>query len=226
MKKLNFKLNNNPVEISFNKVYVIGYSGRNMKKTQEHIDELEKELGVAPPKYIPTIFQCSKENVTQDSNLKFIGENTSGEAEYVILVQDKKLYIGLGSDHTDRKLESISVPKSKQVCLKPIADEIWEYEILKDHWDEIELKSYITIDGKETEYQVGSLKDILPVDKILNELENRAGNINNSIIFSGTVPLKDGFKFGNKFRAEMVDKKLNKKIEFSYEINVISEEEI
>lgn len=225
MKKLIFKLNDETIEFSFDKVFIIGYSGRDLNKTQIHIDELEKELGVAPPKYIPTIFECSKEIVTQNKKLKFIGDRTSGECEYIIIKNNNNIYISLGSDHTDRKLESVSVPKSKQVCLKPIANEVWEYEKIKNHWDQIELKSFVTINDEESEYQLGSLADILPVERILEELEKRVDSINNSIIFSGTVPLVSSFKYGEKFRVEMIDKVLGNKIHFSYDIDVISEEE-
>jgi len=45
------------------------------------------------------------------------------------------------------------------------------------------------------------------------------------VIFSGTVPVKDGFRFGSKFRYEMEDKKLNRKLSSEYEVDVISEEE-
>jgi len=219
-----FNLDGKVIEFGYDKVYIIGYAGRDIKKTQEHIDELEKELGVKPPKKIPTIFECSKELVTQNTDLRFVDEMTSGECEYVILKKDNSIYIALGSDHTDRKLESVSVPKSKQVCLKPISKDIWNYNHIKDHWDDIELKSYVIVDDKEIEYQAGTLKDILPVETILNELENRIGNIDNAIIFSGTVPLKNNFAYGTKFRAEMIDKKLNKIIDLNYKISVISEE--
>jgi len=225
MKTLNFELNRKNVEFEFDKVFVIGYAGRDMAKTQEHIDELERELGVAPPKKIPTIFEVSKEIVTQNSDLKFVGNQTSGEVEYIILIKDGKIFITLGSDHTDRGLESVSIFKSKQVCLKPIAKSIWDYEDIKDHWDSIILKSSQIVDGKEIEYQNDTLASILPVEKIIEELKERVGDIENSVIYSGTVPLLGSFEYGSKFISEMVDEKLGKTIKLNYEVNVIPEEE-
>lgn len=110
-------------------------------------------------------------------------------------------------------------------CAKPICDTVWEYEDVKDHWDEIELHSWQTLDGTEVLYQEGTLADILPVETILKELDERVGGIDNCVIFSGTVPVKDGFRFGSKFRYEMEDKKLNRKLSSEYEVDVISEEE-
>jgi len=216
---------NEELNLTFDELLVIGYAGRNIEKTMEHIKELEEQLGVPAPKQIPTIFECSHEILTQEKDIKFIGNKTSGEVEYIIVLVDGKPYIGLGSDHTDRELESVSVLKSKQVCPKPISTDLWDYDEVKDHWDQIKLVSYQTINDEIIQYQDGSLADILPVEKILSELSERVGEIRNSIIYSGTVPLKNGFKYGNKFRCEMVDNVLSRKLELEYNINVISEEE-
>lgn len=180
---------------------------------------------VPAPKRIPTIFQCGNYTLTQEKDLHFVGEKTCGEVEYVIIIKNGKRYIGVGSDHTDRALESASVPKSKQACAKPIAVQVWDYEDMKDHWDGIKLRSYQTVDGKEIAYQDGTLADILPPDLILKELDERVGGIDNVVIFSGTVPLLNGFTFGTNFRYEMVDEVLNRKITSDYNVIAISEEE-
>ena len=222
LKKLSGEEN---VNIDFDQLLVIGFAGRNIEKTMEHIRELEEQLGVPAPKQIPTIFECSLELLTQGKDIKFVGNKTSGEVEYIIVKSGEKIYIGLGSDHTDRELESVSIPKAKQVSPKPIAGELWDYEEVKDHWDQIKLVSYQTINGEEVKYQDGTLADILPVEKILSVLTERVGHIDNSIIYSGTVPVLDGFKYGDNFRSLMIDEALNRSIEFNYDVNVISEEE-
>lgn len=213
------------LNMPYQNLFAIGYAGRNIEKTLEHIRELEVELGVPAPKKIPTIFQCSNLLLTQDDSFHVVGSRTCGEVEYIIIRYDGKTYIGVGSDHTDRDLESASVPKAKQVCPKPIGGDIWDYEDLKDHWDEIEISSYQTVNGTEILYQKGTLADILPVETILKELSERVGDIGNSIIFSGTVPALNGFKFGSSFRGEMNDRKLGRTITCTYHVSVISEEE-
>lgn len=229
MKTINFKLQRltgeEDLALNYEELLVIGYAGRNMEKTMEHIKELEEQLGVPAPKRIPTIFECSHELLTQEKDIKFVGSKTSGEVEYVIVLSNGNIYIGLGSDHTDRELESISVPKAKQVCPKPISTKIWDYNDLKDHWDKIRLISYQTINGVEQIYQDGTLADILPVEKILQELKERVGDIKNSIIYSGTVPLLKGFVYGDNFRCMIVDEVLNRTISLDYNVQVISEEE-
>lgn len=214
-------------ELSFtlNSVLVVGYSGSNTKKIMEHIEELEKELGVPAPKKIPTIFECSREVLTFESEIGFVGNMTSGEAEYLIIKHSNKIYIGVGSDHTDRKLESVSVLKSKQVCPKPLSKKLWLYEDIKEYWNNIRIESYQTINNEEILYQKGNLSEILPVEKIIQELENRVGNIENSIIFSGTVPLVSGFKYGSSFRGILIDDMKKRSLELNYSVKIISEEE-
>jgi len=202
-------------------VYVVGYSGSNKEKIYEHIRELEEQLNVAPPKKIPTVFEVSKEMLTQDKNLYFVGEKTSGECEFVIIMKDSKIYIGLGSDHSDRELEAISVPKAKQICLKPVSKEVWEYEEIKDHFSKIKLSA--KSDWKD--YQEGTLADIISVEEILEELKKSLGApVDNCVIFSGTVPLVAGYEYGNNFSLELNDEVLGRKIAFDYDVNVVPDE--
>lgn len=213
------------LSFNLNRVLIVGYSGSNTKKIMEHIEELEKELGVPAPKRIPTIFECSKEVLTSEEEVSFVGDMTSGEAEYLIIKHSNNIYIGLGSDHTDRKLESVSVLKSKQVCPKPFSTNLWLYDDIKEYWNEIRLESYQVINGEELIYQKGTLAEILPVEKIILELESRVGDIENCIIFSGTVPLVSGFKYGSSFKGVLIDENKKRNLELNYKVKIISEEE-
>lgn len=210
-------------EITYDQVFAIGYAGRDMEKTMEHIRELEEQLGVPAPIKIPTIFQCGTYLLTQEEDLHFIGEKTCGEVEYVMVATGGKVYIGIGSDHTDRDLEGLSVPKAKQICAKPIGIELWDYEELKDHWETIQLYSYQTVDGKEILYQKGTLADIMDPCMILKELDERVGEVGDAVIYSGTVPLTEGFRYGSDFRCEMADEVLGRKLSLRYRVITVSE---
>lgn len=183
MSKISFRLHQGgsvkPLEMEYQHLFAIGYAGRNMEKTMEHIRELERDLGVPAPKKIPTIFECSNLLLTQEEDLQFVGNRTCGEVEYIILVCGDKIYIGVGSDHTDRELEGQNVLKAKQICPKPIGMDVWDYDDLKVHWDSIRVRSFQTVDGAEIPYQDGTLADILPPEKILSELRERVGDIGN-----------------------------------------------
>lgn len=213
------------LKCDFRHLYIIGYAGRDEEKTLLHIKELERDLNVAPPKQIPTIFECSRRILTSESNLDIYGNQNSGEAEYVMIIKQDKIYIGLGSDHTDRALESYDVAKSKEIMPKVLSKVFWDYDEIKGHFDEIRLVSFQKKSGENFVYQDGRLSDILPPERILQELKNRVGNIDECVIFSGTVPLLGKFYYGDFFKAQMIDERLDRVITLEYNINFISEEE-
>lgn len=208
-------------EMELQSLLVVGFAGKDIEKTMEHIHELEAE-GIKCPRKVPVLYQCERQILTDKDEIEVIGDKTSGEVEYLILVKDSKIYIGVGSDHTDREMEAVSIHKSKQVCLKPYAKDFWDYEEIKDHFDDIKLVSSQVVDGKTVEYQCGVTSDLLPMQHIMDELKTEV-DINNSLIYTGTVPLKDGFKFGQEFSCKLVDEKLGREICLSYKVKVIEE---
>ena len=208
-------------EVKLEKLIVVGFAGRDIEKTMEHIRELEAE-GIPCPKNVPVVYQCSKEILTTSDTIEVIGDKTSGEAEYLILVHDGKYYIGLGSDHTDRELEAVSIHKSKQVCLKPYAQDFWAYEEIKDHFDDIQLVATQVVDGKTLEYQAGVTGDLLPLERIIQEVEKET-TVDDTLIYTGTVPLINGFQYGESFSCKLVDEKLNREITLTYDVEIIEE---
>ena len=119
-------------------------------------------------------------------------------------------------------MEAVSIHKSKQVCLKPYAKDFWEYDEIKDHFDEIKLISSQVVDGKTVEYQCGVTSDLLSMQRIIEELKTEV-DVNDSLIYTGTVPLLDGFKYGEQFSCKLVDEKLGREICLSYKVKVIEE---
>jgi len=45
----------------------------------------------------------------------------------VLVAESDTMYVGVGSDHTDRKVEAYGVTVSKQMCPKPIGRELWRF---------------------------------------------------------------------------------------------------
>ena len=64
----------------------------------------------------------------------------------MLLGHDGRLWVGVGSDHTDREVETYGVAVSKQMCDKPIGSELWAYEDVVEHWDQLVLRSWIDED--------------------------------------------------------------------------------
>ena len=112
----NLEVNGELKEIEIKKAFCIGYSGRDKEKTYEHIRELA-EIGIPEPKEVPNVYPVSVNNVVQSETMEVVGKETSGEAEIVIIFgeTEQDVYITVGSDHTDRELETVDINKSKQV---------------------------------------------------------------------------------------------------------------
>lgn len=204
------------VHLNVDKVLCVGFAGRNRAKVLEHVRELE-QIGVTAPKRIPIIYPCTGLLATTADKVQVIGNETSGEVEFVIIPKQDKIYVGLCSDHTDRAMETVSIEKSKQCAAKPIAQIVWDYEEVKDHWDELCLRSWSIKDGIRQIYQDGKLSSILNVEDLLEEIRMVYSEIpKDSIICSGTLPTSDGFVYGNRFEMELEDPILKRKITHSY----------
>ena len=54
------------------------------------------------------------------------------------------IWVGLGSDHTDRKAETIGIALSKQLCAKVLGRTLWRLEEIADRWDRLMLRSFAT----------------------------------------------------------------------------------
>ena len=111
---------------------IAGWTGRDEAALRRHIRELE-ELGVKPPKTTPIFYRVAADLITQASAIQVSGPDTSGEVEFVLLARADGLWVTVGSDHTDRKAETVGVSLSKQLCAKPICRDAWRYDEIKDH---------------------------------------------------------------------------------------------
>src|ERR1700730_14406559 len=92
-----------------------GWVGRDRAALQAHIDELAR-LGVPPPKRVPAYMNFSPYLLTTEQTVDVVSDTTSGEVEYVLLCRDVSMWVTVGSDQTDRDVESKSIPGSKQMC--------------------------------------------------------------------------------------------------------------
>jgi hypothetical protein len=118
----------------------LGWSARDRNQLEDHIRELAK-LGIRGPKEIPEAFIVSPDLAITESEIKVEHGQTCGEVEYVLVMIDGKMYVTVGSDHTDRKLEAEDILKSKQRYPKVLSKELWPFEEVIDHWDKIILEA-------------------------------------------------------------------------------------
>ena len=55
----------------------------------------------------------------------------------MLLQWEGLLWVGIGSDHTDREVETYNITVSKQMCEKPMAPVLWALSDVADHWERI-----------------------------------------------------------------------------------------
>ncbi len=209
---MQFSTDSGPRDFKIDHLVIAGWTGRDAAALQHHIDELSA-LGVAPPSQVPLFYRAANTLVTTASEIQVLGDATSGEAEPVLIMQDGKLWLGLGSDHTDRQLEATSVAASKQACQKPCAARLWEFDAVADHLDRIAIRSWIYEDDGWRLYQDGTLGQIRP----LAQLVESSGMAERSAMLCGTFSAIGGVRSAPKFRAATHDPVRKEEIEFEYE---------
>ena len=215
MIKLNLLIDGVDRIINIKNVVIAGWTGRNKEAVEHHIQELAK-LGVARPSTVPCFYRVTVTLLSTASDFQVVGEDSSGEVEYVVFSLPEGLYIGLGSDHTDRKVEAYGVAVSKQMCPKPIASQLWKLSEIEDHWDSLVTRSWVVRKGKKILYQEGPVSKMLtPKDliaKYTNGLQLPAG----SAMFCGTHPVLGDIGGGEIFEIELYDPVLNRIIKHEY----------
>jgi hypothetical protein len=203
------------VTVSISHLVVAGWAGRHQAEVQHHIEELAK-LGVPAPKSTPEFYKLSANRVTTDAAIQVMGSASSGEVEAVILAWGGKLWVGVGSDHTDREAERHGIALSKQLCEKPVASTFWAFEDLEAHWDRLELRSYIPEQGKNILYQHGALSGLLPVAELISKHSDTKALADGTILFCGTVSAIGGIRPAPAFGMELHDPVLKRTISHHY----------
>lgn len=193
------ELNQERLRSTTTRVVVAGYTARDEAEVQHHIDELAR-IGVAPPASIPEFYPMPEGSVVFGDEVTVAGERTSGEVEPVLVRLDGVLYLAVGSDHTDRAHEAVSVAESKELCPKPLGTIALRLAAgeLESIWDDVELSA--TVDGAP--YQVGFARTLRPLTETLRLYEERTGLSPDEdlVLFGGTVALVSGtFVYGERW---------------------------
>jgi hypothetical protein len=179
---------------------VAGWTGRDRAAVEKHIAELAA-LGVKPPATTPIFYRASAARLTIAEEIEVLGDASSGEAEFVLLQHGGRLWVGAGSDHTDREVEKYGVSVSKQMCDKPIAPEFWPMVEVAPHWDKLKLRGYISENGKRVLYQEGSVAAMLDPLELIDKFAGKSGLREGTLMFCGTLSAIGGVRPSSKFRS-------------------------
>ncbi len=210
-----------PLSFSFDKMINAGFTGRDQKEVKHHLDELSAK-GIDVPDSTPVLYPVIPSALTTKTECDVYGDETSGEIEYVLFVKDKKtIYVGIGSDHTDRNLEEHDIPRAKQISPNLTSPVVWDLNDVDGHWDDLTMECSVQKEGKTLLYQKGGLGLLMSPDELLELISKKIqGPLENLVIFSGTVKMEtDDFVFADNFSGLLTDPTLNRSIGFEYKVN-------
>jgi hypothetical protein len=202
---------------------VAGWTGRDSSALDAHIRELEA-LGVKRPKSTPIFYRVAASLLTTADTIEVLGPHSSGEAECVVYALDSGMWVGVGSDHTDRKAEVLGVSLSKQMCAKPVGREIWPFEEVAPHWDKLVLRSFVRIDGQRHLYQEGEVTTMRPPGQLIRMYTGRDELPAGSAMFCGTLAVHGGIVPADSFEMELDDPILGRSITHHYRIEMLPNE--
>ena len=206
-----------PLTLPIDQLVIAGWTGRDPVARDKHIAELEA-LGIARPATTPIYYRASARRLTQEDGNEACGSDSSGEVEFVLIGWQGRVFVGAGSDHTDRKVETYNVTVSKQMCDKPIAAVLWELEDVTAHWDRLILRSYAVTGGKRELYQEGTLDAMLPVEELIKRGFAGGKLPDGCAMFGGTFAAKGGIRPADRFEFELEDPVLKRKISHAYDV--------
>lgn len=207
--------------VQINRTIVAGWTARDVEAMEHHIAELE-ELGVTRPARTPMFYRVSCSCLTLADKIEVIGSASSGEAEFFLLNLSGEIWVGTGSDHTDREAEAHGVTLSKQMCGKPLAGSLWRWEDVADHWDEVQIRSHAVIDGDRVSYQDGQVSAMLAPQTLMElyakEDESGSGLSSGDLMLCGTLPAIGGVRRADRFEFELVDPVKDRRLHHGYDV--------
>ena len=205
-----------PLALAPTALTVAGWTGRDHAAVAHHIEELAA-IGVPRPSATPLFYRCAPDLLTQAETIAVLGPETSGEAEPFLIRAGGALWLGLGSDHTDRGLEATSVAHSKQVCAKPVARALWALDPMADRLDSLELRSWIREGADWAPYQEGTLAAIRPLAEVLAAAPLGEG----AAMLCGTLPAIGGVRPGSAWRMTLTDPAAGRAIALEYAVETL-----
>jgi hypothetical protein len=206
-----------PLKLSIRQAVIAGWTGRDPVARDKHIAELAT-IGIKPPASVPIFYRVSSRRLTTADSIEVSGGDSSGEVEFVLFGAQGRIFVGLGSDHTDRKVETYSITVSKQMCDKVVAPEVWDLADVAGHWDRMILRAHAWIGGERVLYQEDTLDCMLSVDELINRGFGGAGFPDGCAMFGGTFAAKGGIRPGTRFECELEDPVLKRSIRHAYDV--------
>lgn len=229
---LSFETDDGPLALAPTRCIIAGWSGRDAAAVAHHIEELAA-IGVPRPSTTPLYYEVPAALLVQPSGgaggaleIQALGAETGGEIEPVLVDDGQRLWLTLGSDHTDRALEATSVAHSKAVCAKPLAARAWPLERVSDRLDSLVFQSWISDDGADwTPYQDGVLAQVRPLPDLIGgapTADGPQGRLGAGVVmFGGTFAAIGGVRPTPWLKLRLSDPVGDDAIELAYHTRVL-----
>jgi hypothetical protein len=202
---------------------IAGWTGRNVEALEAHIKELEA-IGVKRPKTVPIFYRVACSTLTTATFIEVMADKSSGEVEFVLFALEDGVWLGVGSDHTDRKAETIGVTLSKQLCAKPVGVTLWRYDEVKPHWDKLVLRSFVPDGGKRRLYQEGPVTNMRSPEELIRLYTGGDKLAPGTAMFCGTFAVHGDISYSGRFDMELEDPVLGRKLTHGYKIVSLPDE--
>jgi len=211
---------NDRVGVEIDSLIIAGWAGRNAAAIEHHIEELAA-LGIPRPSTTPLYYRMAAQTATQSNRLVVLGPDSSGEVEPVVVAMADGLWIGIGSDHTDRKAEASGIALSKQLCGKPVGAQLWSYADVEGHWDELFIRSWATIGGERLLYQDSLISALRTPRDLIRKQSGSDMLPAGTLMFCGTPGAIGGIRPATRFEMEIKDPVLDRALTHTYDIEVL-----
>ena len=216
MHELDFEIGGAVHTADIDTLVIAGWTGRDRAAVERHIAELAA-IGVRRPPAVPCFYRIGANLLTHAPVIEVTGFRSSGEVEVVVMSLADGLHVAVGSDHTDREVEAYDVTVSKQVCPKPVSRQLWRFEEVEPHWDELILRSWIVVDGRRELYQEGTLSKMLPPRNLIARYRGGPEPLSvGTAMYCGTLAVNGAIRAGDRFEIELDDPKLNRTLRHAY----------
>lgn len=217
-----FDVAGTPLSANISSLIIAGWTGRDPQAIEHHIAEL-MAIGVARPRAVPMFYRLGASLLTQEPVIEVVGDASSGEVEFVLINIEGVLYVGVGSDHTDRAVETYGVTVSKQACPKPIGTGLWKLNDVLAHWDRLVLRSYVTRNGERLLYQEGQVTRMLDPQDLMSRLSGESASLPvGTAMFCGTLPVIGPLQGGERFEFELEDPVLGRTLRHAYAVQMLA----
>lgn len=218
----------------------VRFSSRDVHGMRKELDAMLEHDGKysAATRTNPSLYRIGRYLLTQADTFEVQSPMSGGEAEVVAIRDGMDIFITVGSDQCDRELDPLFADKPKQLCPHPIASVAWPYEEVRDHWDDLQISSVLTVGSHTVPLQDSPLSSQVDLEYLL-AMDQVKAMPDPMVLFGGSVSFLDSVEqmieahhlppetalgVADQFLARLYDPKLDRTIEHQFQPIVLGDD--